>query len=326
MISVDHVSKFYKGDIIALKDVTFEIESGEFLFLVGPSGAGKSTLVRLLIREELPSEGTIVFDDTDITKINKRFLPFYRQQIGVVFQDYKLIDIKTIRENIEFALEITGKSDDEIDDTSESLLELVGLQERQELFPPQLSGGEKQRAGIARALANEPKLLIADEPTGNLDPATAKEIIDILETVNSWGTTVLIATHDKDIVDAMKKRVVRLEGGELSADHVGGYDKKNQEPIPEEDSTKKSRGTKKESSETESPISIAPNTPLEKLNLPGRTILHLKKNKLDSVDDLLDMSEDDIIALKGIGEKKAREIVEALQSFLTGESDAKESE
>ena len=305
MICVDHVSKFYKGDIVALKEVTFTIDNGEFLFLVGPSGAGKSTLVRLLIREELPTEGTIVFDDMDITHLDKRLLPFYRQQIGVVFQDFKLIDIKTIRENIEFALEITGKSDEEIDDTSESLLELVGLQDRQQLFPQQLSGGEKQRAGIARALANEPKLLIADEPTGNLDPETATEIMKILETINSWGTTVLIATHDKDVVDAMNKRVIRLEDGTLASDHVGGYNKKKHEAPP--------KGAPVKSTPPEEKLNI----PLEKLGLPSKTILLLNKNKISSIDDLLDMSEDAIIDLKGIGEKKAREIVQALESFLT---------
>lgn len=309
MIHLDHVSKFYRGDIVALKDVTFDIDSGEFLFLVGPSGAGKSTLVRLLIREEVPTEGSIIFDDTDITRIEKRLLPFYRQQIGVVFQDFKLIDIKTIRENIEFALEITDKSDDEIDETSQSLLELVGLEDRQNLFPPQLSGGEKQRAGIARALANEPKLLIADEPTGNLDPATSTEIMKILETINSWGTTVLIATHDRDVVDAMKKRVIRLEDGEIACDHIGGYEKKKDEEKPETSPVRPDR--------KRTPDSERLNIPVDQLCLPSNTLLHLKKNNLDSIDDLLDMSEDDIIDLKGIGEKKAHEIIEALQSFLT---------
>lgn len=316
MIKIDHVSKFYKGDIVALKDVTFEIESGEFLFLVGPSGAGKSTLVRLLIREELPTEGSIIFDDTDITHIGKRLLPFYRQQIGVVFQDFKLIDIKTIKENIEFALEITGTSDDEIEETSISLIELVGLQDRQNLFPPQLSGGEKQRAGIARALANEPKLLIADEPTGNLDPVTAKEIIDILETVNSWGTTVLIATHDKDVVDAMKKRVVRLEGGELAADHIGGYDKnKHEKNTPEKSSSTKEKTYAVADKATPHPMISG--ELIDKLDLSSGTIQQLKENNIVSIDKLLDMSQETIIKLTGIGEKKAEEIVEALTSYLT---------
>ena len=192
MIHIQEISKFYKPDIIALKDVTFDIDTGEFMFLVGPSGAGKSTLIRLIIKQELPTQGTIIFDDTDVMKLEKSLLPYYRQQIGVVFQDYKLIRSKTVRENIEFALEITGKTDKEIKETTDSLLEVVALTDRQQLFPDQLSGGEKQRAGIARALANDPKLLIADEPTGNLDPETSFEIADILESVNKWGTTMLI--------------------------------------------------------------------------------------------------------------------------------------
>lgn len=315
MINIEHVSKKYREDIIALNDVTFDIDSGEFLFLVGPSGAGKSTLVRLLIREELPSEGTIIFDDIDVTRISKRLLPFYRQRIGVVFQDFKLIETKTIRENIEFALEITGKPDHEVCDTCESLMELVGLEDRQMLFPQQLSGGEKQRAGIARALANEPKLLIADEPTGNLDPVTSEEIMRILQTVNSWGATVLIATHDKNLVDSMKKRVVRLEGGELVADQIGGYD------VQKKGSAK---GNKSSCINVNGKSSACPDIEirLEKLGLSNNIILHLKQNNINSVDDLLDMSEDDIINLKGIGEKRAGEIIEALQLFLSKDTNA----
>ncbi len=347
MILIDHVSKVYAGDIVALRDVTFQIENGEFLFLVGPSGAGKSTLIRLLIREELPTDGTIVFDETDITRIGKPYIPFYRQQIGVVFQDYKLIDIKTIRENIEFALEITGKSDDEIEDTSQSLLELVGLQDRQNLFPNQLSGGEKQRAGIARALANEPKLLIADEPTGNLDPVTSAEIMNILETVNSWGTTVLISTHDKNVVDKMKKRVVRLECGALAADRVGGYDTGDKDnptevvkissPKNKATSDRKVSDTPKDSEKSQLEVEMKGSSmnvyevdseeaqPLELLNLPTRTLLHLKKNGFSSIDELLDLSEEDIIDLKGIGEKKAQEIIDALALYLSNTSNGQES-
>ncbi len=215
MVNFQNVSKFYDPDIIALRDISFSIDDGEFLFLTGPSGAGKSTLIKLLIREEIPSKGDILFEDIDIVTLPRPALPIYRQQIGIVFQDYKLIDTKTVRENIKFALEITNKDDDIVDETTDYLLEVVKLDKRAHLFPQQLSGGEKQRAGIARALANDPKLLIADEPTGNLDPDTALEIIEILKKINSWGTTILIATHDKEIVDLLQKRVIRLENGQL---------------------------------------------------------------------------------------------------------------
>jgi cell division transport system ATP-binding protein len=218
MISFKNVSKIYNENIVALRDVTFNIDDGEFMFLVGHSGAGKSTLIRLLIRQEIPTEGDILFGDIDVKKITRKMLPVYRQNIGVVFQDYKLIESKTIEENIEFALEITGKNDGEIKETTNSLLDIVRLEERADLFPAQLSGGEKQRAGIARALANDPKLLIADEPTGNLDPKTSKEIMEILEKINSWGTTIMIATHDKETVNRLKKRVVRLEKGTVASD------------------------------------------------------------------------------------------------------------
>lgn len=303
MIKFDRVSKYYKPDIIALKDVSFGIETGEFMFLTGPSGAGKSTLIRLLIRQELPSEGSIVFDDTDVVRLKRNLLPYYRQQIGVVFQDYKLIETKTICENIEFSLEITGKSDKEIRDTTDSLLEIVGLQKRRDLFPSQLSGGEKQRAGIARALANDPKLLIADEPTGNLDPKTSFEIMDILKTINNWGTTVMIATHDKDIVDAMKKRIVRIEDGQMVSDRVGGYNGDEKEKT----SDKKSPSSAKE----------VPLPKIEALDLPMKVAAQLKKNNITSIDTLLDMSEEDLVKLEGIGEKKAQQIIAALESFLT---------
>lgn len=323
MIQIQGISKFYKPDIVALKDVTFDIDTGEFMFLVGPSGAGKSTLIRLIIKQELPTQGTIVFDDTDVMKLEKSLLPYYRQQIGVVFQDYKLIRSKTVRENIEFALEITGKTDKEIRETTDSLLEVVALTERQHLFPDQLSGGEKQRAGIARALANDPKLLIADEPTGNLDPETSFEIADILESVNKWGTTILIATHDKELVDALNKRVVRLEDGEMICDHIGKYDNDKK---PTKGQKKQSSKKKKESkSSMKENVEKAPEEPItadiDCLNLSKKTRNQLKKNNITSVDTLLDMSESDLAALKGIGEKGAQQIIASLKSIITAPED-----
>lgn len=223
IIKFDNVNKVYKGDISALNGVTFDVSQGEFFFVVGTSGAGKSTVIRLLIRQELPTSGDIQFEEIAVTKIPRNMLSIYRQQLGIVFQDLKLIPSKTIRENISFALEILGKDSKEVADTTDYLLEVVKLQERANLFPEDLSGGERQRTAIARALANDPKLLIADEPTGNLDPDTSFEILEILKTVNSWGTTVMIVTHDRDIVDAMKTRVIHMDKGTIVGDYVGGY-------------------------------------------------------------------------------------------------------
>lgn len=224
IIDFDNVTKTYnKGEIKALEDVTFAADEGEFFFVVGHSGAGKSTLIRLLIRQEVPSTGSITFEDIDVPQIPRKMLSIYRQQLGIVFQDLKLIPSKTVRENIEFALEITGKPKKELQETTDYLLELIKLQDRGHLFPEALSGGENQRVAIARALANDPKLFIADEPTGNLDPETSEEIIDLLKTINSWGTTVMVVTHDVEIVNRMQTRVLQMEGGRLIDDSQGGY-------------------------------------------------------------------------------------------------------
>ncbi len=223
MVNFDSVSKIYQEDIIALEDATFSIDPGEFCFIVGPSGSGKSTIIRLLIRQELPSKGKIVFGDIEITDIPRKFLSVYRQNLGVVFQDLKLIESKTVKENIEFALEIIGTKDNEISDLTDYLLEVVNLHERSSLLPRALSGGERQRTAIARALANNPKLFIADEPTGNLDSKTSEEILEILNVINKSGTTVLVVTHDREIVDKMQTRVLHMNKGKLVADKVGGY-------------------------------------------------------------------------------------------------------
>ena len=226
-ITFDKVSKVYADDFHALHDVTFKIDKGEFLFVVGPSGAGKSTIIRLLTNEERPTSGEIFFEDIDVPTIPRKMLALYRQQLGVVFQDLKLIPSKTVEENIQFALEISRKPKDEIQDTTDKLLNLVGLTTLRSMFPETLSGGEMQKTAIARALANEPKLFIADEPTGNLDPDTSMEILEILKEVNSWGTTVMVISHDQSIVDKMKTRVLRLESGKLKRDGKGKYkDKK----------------------------------------------------------------------------------------------------
>ncbi|MBU2464619.1 MAG: cell division ATP-binding protein FtsE, partial [Candidatus Edwardsbacteria bacterium] len=207
MIVFDKVTKHY-GAHKALDNVSFTIKPQEFVVLVGPSGAGKSTLIKLLICEERPTFGRITIDGKDIHLLKEKYIPYYRRQIGVVFQDFKLLPNKTVAENIAFALEVSGKPDQEIDKEVDKILDLVGLKDRADSFPKELSGGEVQRVAIARALVFNPKFLIADEPTGNLDPDNAWGITKLLLKINSLGTTVLLATHNRDIVDAINKRVI----------------------------------------------------------------------------------------------------------------------
>jgi len=225
MVLFDTVTKRYKDDITALEDVNFKIEEGEFCFVVGPSGAGKSTIMRLLIREEVPTSGSIFFRDIEVPKLTRRLLPAYRQKLGVVFQDIKLLQSKTLEENIAFALEILDKSQKEIVDTTDYLLDLVGLRERRTLFPNELSGGEQQRGAIARALANKPDLFIADEPTGNLDQQNAEQILDILKTINATGTTVMVISHDFHLVNGSKARIIKIVNGKLEEDTRNNVEK-----------------------------------------------------------------------------------------------------
>lgn len=226
LISVENVTKSYPGGIVALDSISFGICEGEFISLVGPSGAGKSTIVKLLIKEEIPSNGEIYVAGRSVTGIKRYQIPYYRRKIGVVFQDYKLLDHKTVAENIVFALEVSEASDDEIHIRVPKILNLVGLMDRADVFPNSLSGGEKQRVSIARALVHSPKILIADEPTGNLDPNTAQGVINLLRKINASGTTVILATHNKEIVDQINQRVVKLEKGKLIEDRKsGGYGK-----------------------------------------------------------------------------------------------------
>jgi len=218
MLFFDKVQKKYNENITALDNVNFKVDQGEFFFLVGPSGAGKTTLMRLLIREELPTSGNIMFKEIDVPKIPNKLLPTYRQRLGIVFQDIKLLSTKTLQENISFALEILGKEDKEIKETTDYLLETVDLQDRRNLFPHQLSGGEQQRGAIARALANNPELFIADEPTGNLDHDNASQVFEILKKINKGGTTVMVISHDRELVNAMKTRVISMDKGKVVAD------------------------------------------------------------------------------------------------------------
>ncbi|CAA7599702.1 Putative ABC transporter [Acididesulfobacillus acetoxydans] len=224
MIQLTNVSKIYPNGAKALVDVSLRIGKGEFVFLVGPSGAGKSTLIRLLYREEHPSRGLVSFNGQNLVRMKEREVPFLRRKIGVIFQDFKLLPRKTVRENVGFALEVLGLQRHEVEVRAEKALELVGLTKKLKAFPHELSGGEQQRVCVARAIVNDPALLMADEPTGNLDPDTSWEIMDLLHNINKKGTTVVMATHAKDIVDQMKKRVVAIEQGRIARDdEKGGY-------------------------------------------------------------------------------------------------------
>ncbi|MGB9373349.1 MAG: cell division ATP-binding protein FtsE [Jiangellales bacterium] len=223
MIRFDSVSKVYpKTSRAALSDVSVELVKGEFVFLVGESGSGKSTFLRLVLREERPSSGHIQVAGKDLARLSQWKVPALRRQIGTVFQDFRLLPNKTVAQNVAFALQVIGKSRKEISEDVPEVLDLVGLDGKEDRLPHQLSGGEQQRVAIARAFVNKPLILLADEPTGNLDPATSVGIMKLLDRINRTGTTVVMATHDQSIVDQMRKRVVELSGGELVRDQSRG--------------------------------------------------------------------------------------------------------
>lgn len=235
MILLDRITKIYPGDEEpALDNVSLHIEPHEFVFLVGKSGAGKSTLIKMITKEEQPDSGKIIVGGIDLDYVKKRHVPHYRRRLGVVFQDYKLLPTRTVFENVAFALEIAGMSGREIARTVPKVLELVGLSDKEHKFPNQLSGGEQQRVSIARSVARQPKILIADEPTGNLDKLTRHEIIDLLQKINDFGTTLLVTTHDENIVNDLGKRVVTLKNGRIVDDQkVNGVYRLDSEPLPE---------------------------------------------------------------------------------------------
>lgn len=222
MIHFRDVSKIYSGEVAALRNINLDIESGEFVSIVGQSGTGKSTLLKLLILEEFPTAGQVIFNKRDLTTLNRREIPFHRRRIGVVFQDFKLLPKRTVIENVAFALEVAGKSSREIRQNAGQILEIVGLAEKAWKYPTQLSGGEQQRVAIARALVNHPEVLVADEPTGNLDMINTWEIIELLLRINKLGTTVLLATHNKETVDRINRRVVALDKGVIIRDQKEG--------------------------------------------------------------------------------------------------------
>lgn len=221
MIVFDSIVKKF-GSTLALDNISLHIKQGEFIFIVGPSGAGKSTLLRLLTRELLPTDGKIMVSGTDITKIKDSDVPHLRKKVGVVFQDFKLLDDRTVFENVALTLEVRGKSDEEIQKTVEHTLKLVEIWDKRNLFPRQLSGGEAQRTAIARAIVGKPDIVLADEPTGDLDPKTAWGVIQLLNEINSWGTTVLMATHNQEIVNTLKRRVVVIKNGKIVKDQKEG--------------------------------------------------------------------------------------------------------
>lgn len=224
MINIKNVSKKYPNGTVALNGININIHKGEFVFFVGSSGAGKSTLVKLLLKEENPTSGSITIDGITINTLKRRQIPYFRRKLGVVFQDFRLLLDKTVAENVAFAMHIVGASKREVTRQVPRVLSIVGLGDKSDVFPGQLSGGEQQRVSMARAIVNNPSLLIADEPTGNLDPDTAWEIMKILKEINQRGTTVIMATHARDIVNYMRQRVVTLDDGEVVRDQQrGGY-------------------------------------------------------------------------------------------------------
>ena len=223
LIRVNNVQKTYKTGTVALYDFNLSIKKGEFVFVIGASGSGKSTLIKMLYREEKPDKGSIIIGGIDVAKLKNRKVYILRRKLGVVFQDFKLLPKLTVYENVAFAMEVLGYDKKEIHKRVMEVLNLVGLNKVRQ-FPDQLSGGEQQRVVIARAIVNKPKLLICDEPTGNLDPDTSMEIMKVLENINAMGTTIIMATHDRDIVDRMKKRVIMLDHGKLARDiEKGSY-------------------------------------------------------------------------------------------------------
>src|SRR3989338_5680206 len=222
MIVFDRVSKVYPDSSVALEEVTLSIEPKEFISIVGPSGAGKTTLLKLFLAEEKPTEGAIYYDSTNIHTLNKKDINKFRRKVGMIFQDFRLLSNKTVYENIAFTMEVAGRTDEEIESDVPHVLELVDLASKVWNFPHELSGGEKQRVAIARALVNEPEVIIADEPTGNLDPANTYDIVQILKKINDLGTTVLLATHNKGIIDLLKRRVVAMERGRIVRDDRSG--------------------------------------------------------------------------------------------------------
>lgn len=221
MVNVDRIYK--KQNVVALKNINLAIDKGEFVFLTGASGAGKSTMIRLLFREELATSGQVIVAGRSLSRLSSKETVIFRRNVGMVFQDSRLLEDKTVAENVAFAMRVIERPKKEIDKKVPEILERVGLKDRLKHFPHQLSGGEKQRVAVARAIINDPIILFADEPTGNLDPDTSEELMELLREINDSGTTIIMATHDRNLVDTMQKRVLVLEKGRLISDRIGGW-------------------------------------------------------------------------------------------------------
>ena len=311
MVIFNTVTKRYKENIIALEDVSFRIDPGEFCFLVGPSGAGKSTIMRLLIREELPTSGSIFFNEIEVPKLNRRLLPAYRQKLGVVFQDIKLLNTKTLEENIQFALEILDKSNKEIKDSTDYLLDLVGLRERKTLFPFELSGGEQQRGAIARALANKPDLFIADEPTGNLDAESAKQILEILKTINKNGTTVMVISHDANLINGSKNRTINIKDGRLDSD-TQPKDINLEEILGKQEEVKEEKKVVKEKKTEKKESKLSP-----EFNSLSKSIKKkLEKFAISEPEILLNITEGDLKNMK-LSRKEHKELTSFVKKYLS---------
>jgi len=222
MIYFNNVTKVFSNNCVALSDISFGVSDGEFVSIAGKSGAGKSTLIRLLLNEERPTQGEIIFEDINVNKMSPSYLPYYRRKIGVVYQDYKLLPQKTVFENVAFALEVLGKSESEIKRIVPQALDLVGILDKASNFPKELSGGEQQRTALARAIVIQPRVLVADEPTGNLDMITTKEIVKLFLKINQLGTAVILTTHNREIVNSIQKRLIVLDKGKIIRDEEKG--------------------------------------------------------------------------------------------------------
>jgi len=311
MVIFNTVTKKYKENIIALEDVSFRIDPGEFCFLVGPSGAGKSTIMRLLIREELPTSGSIFFNEIEVPKLNRRLLPAYRQKLGVVFQDIKLLNTKTLEENIQFALEILDKSNKEIKDSTDYLLDLVGLRDRKTLFPYELSGGEQQRGAIARALANKPDLFIADEPTGNLDAESAKQILEILKIINKNGTTVMVISHDANLINGSKNRTINIKDGRLDSD-TQPKDINLEEILGKQEEVKEEKKVVKEKKTEKKESKLSP-----EFNSLSKSIKKkLEKFAISEPEILLNITEGDLKNMK-LSRKEHKELTSFVKKYLS---------
>lgn len=224
MITLNNVTKFYSRSEVGVDDISLSVEAGEFVSIVGQSGTGKTTLVKLIIAEEKPSAGNINIGGWDLSNLRHKDIPYFRRQLGVIFQDFKLLPKKTVQENVAFALQVAGETRARIHDVVPRVLDIVGLKQKADRYPTQLSGGEQQRVVIARSLVHRPKILVADEPTGNLDTINTQEIIDILKKINEFGTTILLVTHNREVVNHLRKRVITLHGGKIISDEkVGKY-------------------------------------------------------------------------------------------------------